>query len=203
MGRRFRFQVSPVTGTYHWVEYLADYRRYDPLIFNYLTLATRALHRPFHRQGRNRVPEVHRASRLRARLRSEQHVLPVLPGRRRKPDQLQRRAAAGKSRRRRQRRASLPADSPPRVGIPPWRVCRRSTDFSSTTPDSLGRAVNRFRFRGRPATMSPRTAYPLRSYGFGLRLNLFNYAILRWDYAIPVDQDGHKGLWTWSLWPSF
>ena len=37
----------------------------------------------------------------------------------------------------------------------------------------------------------------------GLRLNLFNYAILRWDYAIPVDQDGHKGLWTWSLWPSF
>ncbi len=44
---------------------------------------------------------------------------------------------------------------------------------------------------------------PLRSYGFGLRLNLFNYAILRWDYAIPVNQDGHKGLWTWSLWPSF
>jgi outer membrane protein assembly factor BamA len=44
---------------------------------------------------------------------------------------------------------------------------------------------------------------PLRSYGLGLRLNLFNYAILRWDYAIPVNQDGHKGLWTWSLWPSF
>ena len=29
-------------GSYNWVEYLADYRRYDPIIFNYLTLATRA-----------------------------------------------------------------------------------------------------------------------------------------------------------------
>jgi outer membrane protein assembly factor BamA len=56
----------------------------------------------------------------------------------------------------------------------------------------------------RPANYNIATArYPLRSYGLGLRLNLFNYAILRWDYAIPVDQDGHKGVWTWSLWPSF
>jgi len=45
--------------------------------------------------------------------------------------------------------------------------------------------------------------YPLRSYGFGLRLNLFNYAIVRWDYAVPVDQAARKGIWTWSLWPSF
>ncbi|HEX3866509.1 MAG TPA: BamA/TamA family outer membrane protein, partial [Gemmatimonadaceae bacterium] len=45
--------------------------------------------------------------------------------------------------------------------------------------------------------------YPLRSYGAGLRINLSNYAILRWDYAIPIDQAGHRGLWTWSLWPSF
>ena len=45
--------------------------------------------------------------------------------------------------------------------------------------------------------------YPLRSYGAGLRLNLFNYAILRWDYAIPSISPGHRGVWTWSLWPSF
>src|SRR5262249_28870027 len=42
MGRRFRFQVSPVVGSYNWIQYLADYRRYDPVIFNYLTIATRA-----------------------------------------------------------------------------------------------------------------------------------------------------------------
>ena len=45
--------------------------------------------------------------------------------------------------------------------------------------------------------------YPIRSYGAGIRVNLFNYAILRWDYAIPVDQNGRRGIWTWSLWPSF
>jgi hypothetical protein len=45
--------------------------------------------------------------------------------------------------------------------------------------------------------------YPLRSYGAGLRVNLFNYAILRWDYAIPTDSPGRRGFWTWSLWPSF
>ena len=30
-----------MTGSYDWIEYLADYRRYDPIIFNYLTIATR------------------------------------------------------------------------------------------------------------------------------------------------------------------
>ena len=35
--------------------------------------------------------------------------------------------------------------------------------------------------------------YPLRSYGFGLRLNLFNYAIVRWDYAVPIDQSRPQG----------
>ena len=59
------------------------------------------------------------------------------------------------------------------------------------------------RARVRRTSTSRTQRYPLRSYGFGLRLNLFNYAILRWDYAVPVDQAGHKGVWTWSLWPSF
>src|SRR5262249_22436860 len=40
-GRRYRFQVSPVIGSFNWIEYLADYRRYDPILFNYITLATR------------------------------------------------------------------------------------------------------------------------------------------------------------------
>ena len=63
-----------------------------------------------------------------------------------------------------------------------------TTSLSLTRPDGYDIAQQR---------------YPLRSYGFGLRLNLFNYAIMRWDYAIPVDQNGHRGVWTWSLWPSF
>jgi outer membrane protein assembly factor BamA len=47
------------------------------------------------------------------------------------------------------------------------------------------------------------TRYPLMSYGLGLRLNLFGYAIVRWDYAKPLDRPGRKPFWTWSLGPSF
>jgi len=43
----------------------------------------------------------------------------------------------------------------------------------------------------------------LTSYGFGLRINLFNYVILRWDYAIPQDSPGRHGFWQFSLYPTF
>ncbi|HUQ19787.1 MAG TPA: hypothetical protein VM099_09265, partial [Gemmatimonadaceae bacterium] len=43
MGRRYRFQVTPSVGNLRWTEFLGDYRRYDPLIFNTLTFATRFL----------------------------------------------------------------------------------------------------------------------------------------------------------------
>jgi hypothetical protein len=45
--------------------------------------------------------------------------------------------------------------------------------------------------------------YVLRSYGMGLRVNLFNFALLRWDYAIPLDRPIRKGYWVFSLGPSF
>jgi outer membrane protein assembly factor BamA len=45
--------------------------------------------------------------------------------------------------------------------------------------------------------------YPVKSYGAGVRVNVFNYAILRFDYAVPLDTPGHRPFWTWSLWPSF
>src|SRR6185295_3286782 len=40
-GKRMRFQVGPTLGSVHWMDYEADYRRYDPIFFNYLTFATR------------------------------------------------------------------------------------------------------------------------------------------------------------------
>jgi outer membrane protein assembly factor BamA len=48
------------------------------------------------------------------------------------------------------------------------------------------------------------TRAPVRSYGAGIRLNLFGFALLRWDYAIALDRPGgKKGYWTWTLGPSF
>ena len=40
-GRRYRFSASPAFGNIRWTEYGADYRRYDPVIFNTLTFSTR------------------------------------------------------------------------------------------------------------------------------------------------------------------
>jgi hypothetical protein len=45
--------------------------------------------------------------------------------------------------------------------------------------------------------------YPLRSYGFGIRLNLFNIALIRWDYSIPRDAAFKDGYWFWTLGQSF
>src|SRR6185436_1457881 len=44
--------------------------------------------------------------------------------------------------------------------------------------------------------------YPLTSWGAGLRVNLFNLAVLRWDYARPQSTD-RKPNWTFSLGASY
>ena len=54
-----------------------------------------------------------------------------------------------------------------------------------------------------PANNDPNVnRYPLASWGAGLRVNLFNLAILRWDYARPLSTD-RKPNWTFSLGASY
>jgi outer membrane protein assembly factor BamA len=48
-----------------------------------------------------------------------------------------------------------------------------------------------------------RQRFPLRSFGYGVRMNLFNIAILRWDYAVPRDGIRTKGYWVFSIGPSY
>jgi outer membrane protein assembly factor BamA len=43
----------------------------------------------------------------------------------------------------------------------------------------------------------------LRSYGFGLRMNLFNLAIVRYDFAVPANRPGAKPFGTFSLGASY
>jgi outer membrane protein assembly factor BamA len=43
----------------------------------------------------------------------------------------------------------------------------------------------------------------LRSYGFGVRINLFNIAIIRWDWAKPLSRPGAKGFGTWFFGASY
>ena len=201
-GRRFRFQVNPVAGGLNWVEYLADYRRYDAIIFNYLTFATRAyasvsigpdeeqfkkyIARPDFVRGYDRNSLLFLSCPLIGASDVNCSAVQLLGSRV---------AVANAELRfplvRRFELGILPVALPPLDGL---------FFFDA----GLAWAKDQRVHASQPATYDPaRDRYPLRSYGMGLRLNLFNFAILRWDYAVPLDQKDGRGFWTWSLWPSF
>jgi Tol biopolymer transport system component len=201
MGRRYRMQVSPVVGSLNWMEYLADYRRYDPIIFNYLTLASRLYANVSMGPNESVFPKyIGRPDYIRGYDRNSNYLTcPVLGANPSNCSTVQllgsRVAVANVELRfplvRRFELGILPISLPPLDGL---------FFFDAGMAWSKDQAV----YGSRPVNFDvSKQRYPLRSYGLGLRLNLFNYAILRWDYAIPLDQQGRKGLWTWSLWPSF
>jgi len=202
-GRRYRFQVTPVIGGLNWVEYLADYRRYDAIIFNYLTFATRLYSSlsvgPDETQF---MKYIARPDFVRGYDRNNTLFLtcPILGASSVNCSAVQllgsRVAVANAELRfplvRRIDLGLLPISLPPLDGL---------FFYDAGMAWSKHQTI----YGGRPVNYDGNTQrYPLRSYGFGLRLNLFNYAVLRWDYAVPLDQPGGKsGFWTWSLWPSF
>jgi Tol biopolymer transport system component len=48
-----------------------------------------------------------------------------------------------------------------------------------------------------------RVRTPLQTFGASIRTNLFGFAVARLDYAIPQERRNVKGLWTFSLGPTF
>jgi hypothetical protein len=202
MGRRYRLQVTPVTGAYRWIEYLADYRRYDPVVFNYLTIASRLYADLSIGPDEEAFPKyIARPDFVRGYDRNSTFYLscPVVGANPTNCSAVQllgsRVAVANIEARfpllRKVPLGFAPFDLPPVDGL---------FFYDAGLAWSSGQKV----FGSRPGNYDVSVdRFPVRSYGAGLRVNLFNYAILRWDYAIPVDQIGHKGVWTWSLWPSF
>jgi dipeptidyl aminopeptidase/acylaminoacyl peptidase len=202
IGRRMRFQLSPSVGNLRWMEYLADYRRYDPIIFNTLTVATRALAsasvgrdeesfpkyigRPEYVRGYDKAnfTGYECTSFIGANSNCDQAALvgsrvAVFNAELRFP--LVRRFDLG----------SLP------VGLPPIEAL---IFYDAGVAWTAGQKVS----LTKPENYDLNTQrYLMRSYGVGLRVNLFNIAILKWDYAKPLDQPGRKPNWTFSLGPSF
>nr|MCU0647132.1 hypothetical protein [Gemmatimonadaceae bacterium] len=213
-GKRLRLQAAAQTGTWQFMDYLADYRRYDPIFFGFLTVATRLMTsqsvgrdegifpkwigRPDFMRGYSRElfgdatcqtapgnPTGCSATQLlgsRMALANIELRFPLL-----------RQAALG----------ILP------IGLPPieaaifydggiaWSGPTPATEFSPASP---GQTIS----FNRPANYDwTRQRFLLRSYGYGLRMNLFNFAFLRWEYAIPLDQPGRRGFGTWFFGPSF
>jgi Tol biopolymer transport system component len=48
-----------------------------------------------------------------------------------------------------------------------------------------------------------RVRTPLQTIGASIRMNLFGFAVARLDYSIPQERKAVKGLWTFSLGPTF
>jgi Tol biopolymer transport system component len=201
-GRRYRLQVKPVIGGLQWTEFSADYRRYVPVLFNFLTVAWRTqasvsvgpdegsfpkyLGRADYVRGYDREQYL---AQFCGGLFGDQSACSVeeLLGSRfllanvelRFP--LVRRVDLG----------VIPISLPPVDGLfffDAGVAWTRGQDISLTRPANYNQDIQR---------------YPLRSYGMGFRLNLFGFALLRADYAIPLDRPNRKGYWIWTLGPSF
>lgn len=201
-GRRYRFQVQPVLGGFKWVEYSADYRRYVPLLFNFLTLAWRAQTKmSIGPDADSLVTYVGRAEYVRGYDR-EQFSAQYCGGFANNQSSCSATELLGSSVAvanvelrfpliRRFDLGVLPISLPPIDGLVfydaglAWNTGQK---VSLKKPAGYDQDVQR---------------YVLRSYGAGVRLNLFGFALLRWDYAIPLDRPTRKGYWIWTLGQSF
>ncbi|MGQ0642422.1 MAG: hypothetical protein ACT4P6_16880 [Gemmatimonadaceae bacterium] len=201
-GRRYRFSVEPIFGNLQWVDYSADFRHYFPILFNFLTFAYRGqaaisagrdefvfpkyIGRPEFVRGYDR--EQFRSQLCGGLLGSNDNCSATeLLGSRvafanfelRFP--LVRRFELG----------VVPIALPPIDGL---------FFFDAGIAWRGGQSIS----LRRPADYDDETQrYVLRSYGSGIRLNLFGFALVRWDYAIPLDRPNRKGYWMWTLGTSF
>jgi Tol biopolymer transport system component len=202
-GRRYRFQVEPAIGGLQWTEYTADYRRYVPLLFNFITFAIRGqsslaigkdeaavsqkyIGRPDFVRGYDREQFLSQqcggivgntnacsATELLGTRVAFANVEMRFP--------LVRRFDLG----------LLPISLPPVDGL---------VFYDAGLAWSSGQSVSLRRPDGYD---QKKQRYALRSYGAGIRLNLFGFALVRWDYAIPLDRPDRKGYWMWTLGQSF
>lgn len=195
-------EIAPTFGGLQWVDYNVDYRRYVPLLFNFLTFAWRAqasigvgpdesrflsyLGTPdgvrgydtqsYYSQLCGGLFNSDASCSARELLGSR---VAVANAELRFP--LVRRFDLG----------VIPISLPPVDGL---------VFFDAGIAWQGGQSIS----LSRPANYDQdEQRYVMRSYGFGLRLNLFNMALLRWDYAIPLDRANRRGYWIWSLGPSF
>ena len=200
-GQRYRFALEEIAGTVKWTQYSVDYRRYDAILFNFLTLATRVAANVSAGRDEKEFPKyIGRPDFIRGYDREQNGgdcntsvANPAACG----ATQLlgSRVAYANIELRfplvRRFDLGVLPISLPPVDGLVFYdfgMAWSKGQSISLTRPQNYDYITER---------------YPLRSYGFGIRLNLFNIALLRWDYSIPRDGSLNRGYWFWTLGQSF
>ena len=201
-GHRMRAQFEPTIGGLRWMEYSADYRRYVPILFNFLTFAWRVQTDISVGHDEMQFPKyLGRADFVRGYDRDSYaaQLCGGLVGSTSgcsATELLGSRVALGNAEARfplirRFDLGVIPISLPPVDGL---------FFFDAGMAWHGGQQIS----LRRPADYDENfQRYVLRSYGFGIRLNLFNIALLRWDYAIPLDRPNRRGYWVWTLGPSF
>ena len=201
-GQRYRFEVEHAIGNLSFTNYLADYRRYDALLFSYLTLATRVQTAMSVGPGENEFPKYIGQSQLLRGYDRENYyssVCETAPG------------GTGECSAS-QLLGSRAAVANAELRFPVFRPFHLGKTLIQFLPiDGLifadaGMAWSKGQTLSlsKPANYDWNTQrYPLRSYGYGFRINLFNFAILRIDKSYPLDAASKKGYWFWTIGPSF
>ena len=200
-GHRYRLSAEQQMGNVQWTNFGVDLRRYDPLVFSLLTVATRFsanlsvgrdelefpkfIGRPDFIRGYDRElyagdcsssvsdPNLCGATQLLGSRVAFANVELRFP--------LVRRFVLG----------LLPVSLPPVDGLffyDMGMAWSKDQSISLRRPENYDFVTQR---------------YPLSSYGFGIRMNLFNIALIRWDYTIPRDGTFRNGYWFWTLGQSF
>lgn len=210
-GHRYRTEIGTNFGTQNWMSYIADIRRYDPIIFSFLTLATHLYANVNVGNGETLFPQYIantyspgyiRGYDREAYVSSSCGAIGAITGGTGATTScsasqlLGSRVAMGSVELRfplvrRFDLGFLPITMPPIDGLFFYDAGMAWTSAQSVTLT-------------KPSNYDPTTMrYPLRSFGYGIRLNVFNIAIVKFDYAIPRDSFDSKGYWWWSIGQSF
>jgi Tol biopolymer transport system component len=202
IGRRMRFQASQNLGKLNFSDFLVDYRRYDPIIFNTLTFATRFLTSLAVGRDENFFPKyIGRPDFVRGYDRANFSFVDCT-------SIIGAQATCNNA----QLAGSRVAVFNEELRFPIIRRFDVGSSFGLPPVDGLlfydaglawGTGITPHLGKSPAAGFDPNTdRYPLTSWGAGLRVNLFNLAILRWDYARPM-VGGRKPNWTFSLGASY
>jgi Tol biopolymer transport system component len=213
-GHRYRLQVGTNVGTQNWMSYSADLRRYDAIVFSYLTLATRVyadvnvgpgeslfpqyIGQPGYIRGYDREAYISSNCGVTGALTTTTGTTnAATSGGTCSTEQLiGSRTLLGNAELR------FPLLRRLDVGFLPFPLPGIDGLFfyDAGMAWSGGQSIT----LTRPANYDPDTQrYFLRSFGYGIRVNVFNFAILAFDYAIPRDSFNNQGYWWFSIMPSF
>ena len=201
-GRRYRLELAQTVGDWSFSQVTADYRRYDRII-GPIVFATRALY--FGRIGRDaREFRIYAGSTDLIRgntsgsYRRNECLNANDPGAETGCAELDRLVGTQVGVASAELRfpilnpsLGVPAGFPPIEGAIFYDI-GLAWDQQSTLKWRRGEGDDPIRVRT-----------PLKTLGFSVRTNLFGFAVARVDYSIPQDRRDIKGLWTFSLGPTF